>query len=131
MKYTLLILSSLFLMILSGCKPPSAYKQKKRELWQEHEAKLYDIPIMLNAQPEQTTALDDTNQFALAYTVRSTLDEVQKFYCGEMERLGWQVYSLFEANERLLVFEKPSKMCSVSLRPYKDQVKIIIFYRMK
>ena len=131
MKYTLLILSSLFLMILSGCKSPSTYKQKKRELWREHEAKLYDIPIMLNAQPEQINTPDDTNQCVLAYTVCNTFDDVQTFYVCQMERLGWQLYSLFDVNERLLIFEKPSKICSVSLRSYKDQTKVIIFYRVK
>ncbi len=131
MKYKLLILFSLFLIVLSGCKPPSVYKQKTREVWREHEAKLYDIPIMLNAQPEQINTPNDTNQFALAYAIRSTLDEVQKFYVGQMERFGWQLHSSFEANERLLVFEKPSKLCSISLRSHKDQTKVVIFYRMK
>jgi hypothetical protein len=131
MKNKLVILCSLLLFFLSGCKSPAIYKPLKYAAWQEYEARLHDVPIMLNAKPEEFNGPDDTNQFSCSYMINNKLDDVEHFYQGQMERLGWQLYSSFNMNERILVFEKPSKVCVLSLRPIGKQVKVVIFCRIK
>lgn len=55
-------------------------------------------------------------QIVLGYKSRMDIDSVVKFYNQEMEMYGWQVLSLFDGLEKLMIFKKPSRICSVSLR---------------
>lgn len=45
-----------------------------------------------------------------------------------MECLGWQERNCFEGKELLLIFDRPGKMCIVSIRPEKNEkVELVLF----
>jgi hypothetical protein len=126
MKYKLVGSLVIFLTFLCGCKSPS-YHQKKYNAWSEQEARLYDIPVLINSQPVNVVSDDETKPSGFSYCAGTSLEDAVIFYEHEMERLGWQLFSKFDAEEVLLVFEKPTKISAISFRPKKNQVLVVIF----
>ncbi len=99
------------------------YYDQQPEL--SNEAHLTDIPF-----PIQVTAhaLSGSSPDCTGLTFISTFElrDLVKFYQFEMERLGWKELHLFSVeSEVLLVFEKPQKFCTVSIRPDN---RVIIFF---
>ncbi|MCX5922278.1 MAG: hypothetical protein NTX86_03045 [Candidatus Dependentiae bacterium] len=93
------------------------------------EAKLDDIPIPLSAflqsyDPKKSSTLVDS--IMLTYTVFLSRNDIMLFYDREMERLGWQKLAFVNDEEALLLFSKPTKVCSISLRSNSDERKGII-----
>jgi hypothetical protein len=91
----------------------------------ELEAKLTDIPIPMQAIPlfsatDQDKQLDTFQELCLGYHSELESDEIIKFYNAEMERLGWQQKGIFVQPEALLIFEKPHKICAISIRSKKN-----------
>jgi hypothetical protein len=114
--------------LLSGCA--SQRVEQKLLLWKQQEARLYDIPIMMHAYPDyayQDECKDDYSTF-VAYTVPDTCDGVQSYYVQNMERYGWQHAASVDGYEKILVFEKPQKLCIISLRSAfkKGDTKVVI-----
>lgn len=106
----------------------------------ELEAKLADIPILIQSIPLFSTGDeekdDKTREFCLGYYSQSSSEEIVKFYNAEMERLGWQQKGSFLQTEPLLIFEKPHKICAISIRSEKynvstNSVCIFIFLGQK
>lgn len=84
------------------------------------EAILVDIPIPLfsNRIP---VINDDSygNQIVLGYQSTVTATELITLYREQMERYGWNLAQSFVGSESLLHFEKPTRVCLVSIRPHK------------
>jgi len=102
------------------------------EFVRQKEAKLSDIPIPLNSVPIKRyfQELSAQNKIILGYKTRvpenngndrrdiikDSLHSIVTFYNQEMERLGWKNVAFFDGFEKLMIFQKPSKFCTVSLR---------------
>ena len=119
------------LMTLSNCGPKNLSKNNKAlDTWTQQEARLYDIPILINAMPEESPGYkEDSCQFS--YSTQVTFENAIQFYTQEMERFGWNSIVSFIENEALLVFEKPSKISSISIRAKKAHLEVIIFLQSK
>jgi len=100
-----------------------------------HEAKLADVPVPLNVVPlreyfDQSCA---DKKIILGYTSDVKRIEIVKFYNDQMERLGWENVAYFDGRETLMIFKKPSKFCSVSVRVCshlngkQEHTKVVIF----
>jgi len=92
------------------------------EFVRQKEAKLSDIPVVLNAEPIKNyfhnILSGKTNNITLGYRVsaESGLGVIVTFYRQEMERLGWKQVVFFDSFEKLLVFQKPSRFCVICVR---------------
>lgn len=109
--------------ILAGCGNKSL-KQEQRHAWQQEQARLYDIPVPIMAEPDFAyTWSDDTNgSRVLGFLVTAdTTQELVAFYQANMERLGWRERVRINGREVLIEFEKPEKLCCVSVRPEGEE----------
>lgn len=120
------------MILFSSCKKDqdlTARRWKSKHL----EAKLYDVPVLLNAQLVQninnTSCVDESS--IISYEAGVSHESVALYYQEEMERLGWWQTAAFKGSETLLNFEKPNKYCSVSIRPFKKISRVIIFIGQK
>lgn len=82
------------------------------------EAKQADIPIPLSAKPLSHYYYVDADRVMLGYrdSILSTADLIS-YYEQEMERLGWRSIFAVKGIEAVLQFEKPGRLCIVSIRP--------------
>ncbi len=108
--------------ILAGCGNKSL-KQAQRHAWQQEQARLYDIPVPIMAEPDfEYTWSDATGNRVLGFLVTAdSTDELVAFYRAHMERLGWRERVIINGREVLIEFEKPEKLCCVSVRPENEQ----------
>jgi hypothetical protein len=91
----------------------------------KNEAHLTDIPLPVQVTPH-TLSGSTANSTGLTFVSTFELGDLVKFYQFEMERLGWKELHLFSVeSEVLLVFEKPQKFCTVSIRPDN---RVVIFF---
>jgi len=82
------------------------------------EARSVDLAIPLGATPlEQYIDCTEDGDFCLAYASDMSLSELGDFFQKEMERLGWQKKAQYKQCEQLLIYEKPTKIVIISLRP--------------
>ena|SRR3989304_800271 len=93
------------------------------------EAKLSDIPIPISSQPlsEYCTQSATPDEVMLGYHCSLQIDELTQFFTQEMERFGWRYGAQFKGHEQLLNFEKPNRVCSISLRPKNQKTDVVIF----
>ncbi len=103
----------------------------------QQEAMLIDVPIPLYderiAVYSQET-LPESNSIILGYRSSLDLQNIVRFYTGQMDRLGWQQIKVFSGLESLLQFESPDRLCTVSIRPSAKKrgcSDIIIFIGVK
>ena len=86
----------------------------------QQEARLIDIPIPIHADSlgihEQQLTDGNSDSLVLAYRVHLKQPDIRSFFEIEMERLGWNMMANIQDVESLLVFVKPAKVCTVSLR---------------
>ena len=91
----------------------------------QQEARLIDIPVPVHADPLNFNGNqlngEEKDSLVLAYRVYSTKQDVRSFFVLEMERLGWNMIADIEGLESLLVFIKPTKVCTVSMRTNYEQ----------
>jgi len=87
-----------------------------RDQAEQSEARLEDVPIPIMAKI-QGASCDDQGGTMFVYDVTLEKEKMIEFYADEMERLGWEKVSLFDADEVLMSFSKPCKVCTVSIRP--------------
>lgn len=95
-------------------------------LLREWETTLLDIPFPLGALPlsrEHIQESGSSGQNFLAYTVALSAPDLTTFYEQEMERLGWQKMAALPDFETMLIFAKPDRICSISLRAADDESK--------
>lgn len=89
------------------------------------EAQLTDIPFPVQVTPRILSG-SKTGAMGLTFMSHFLLSDLVRFYQFEMERLGWKELHLFSVeSEILLVFEKPQKFCTVSIRPDN---RVVIFF---
>ena len=113
MKRLLLVIG---LLSLSGCirrgvviTPPVI----KPVVTAEERARLHDVSFPLGVDP---CKIRFDEQVVLTYNSPQSLNELIVFYKRDMECLGWKERLVIEADESMLLFEKPSKMCVIVLR---------------
>lgn len=89
------------------------------------EAQLTDIPFPVQVTPRILSG-STARAVGLTFVSHFLLNDLVRFYQFEMERLGWKELHLFSVeSEILLVFEKPQKFCTVSIRPDN---RVVIFF---
>lgn len=103
---------------MAGCGNKS-FKQEQRHAWQQEQARLYDIPVPIMAEPDYDyTWSDENGSRVLGFLVTAdTPQELVEFYRSHMERQGWQERAIIHGREVLIEFVKPEKLCCVSVRP--------------
>ncbi len=109
--------------LLAGCGGKS-FKQEQRHAWHQEQARLFDVPIPIMAEPDfaYTWSDDQEGNRVLGYIVTAdTTQELVEFYQANMERLGWRERAIIAGHEVLVTFEKPEKVCCVSVRPEGDE----------
>ncbi|MDZ4153106.1 hypothetical protein, partial [Methylicorpusculum sp.] len=92
-------------------------------LLREWETTLLDLPFPLGALPLSREHIQESvssGQIFLAYTVALSAPDLTTFYEQEMERLGWQKMVVLPDFETTLIFAKPDRICSISLRAAPD-----------
>jgi len=92
------------------------------------EAKLYDIPVPIDSESLKgyfgctSTKNSSQNSIILGYVNTLSDTDIIAFYNQEMERLGWKQICFFDGIndgiEKLLLFKKPSRFCSVLIGRY-------------
>lgn len=89
-------------------------------LVRQQEAKCVDVPIPLQTEPafEYMQNTQDNASLCLAYKTAMSLEELYAFYRAQMELQGWRTIGCFQGKETLLICEKPTKICSISMRPF-------------
>lgn len=99
-------------------------KINNAELIRQKEAKLSDIPIPISSEPliEYFKFKNSSKgEIVLGYSSSMDIDSVVDFYNQEMEFLGWESGSFFNGIEKLMLFKKPSRLCSISIRDFKNR----------
>ena len=120
-------------LFLSGCskkiKKGDSIKSLQMSVC-EQEARLVDVPIPVNAKPitnfDQRYKSGKTCQ--LSYRLDSSEINLEKFYENGMERSGWKKIAKCSCQELLLIFEKPSKICVISVRSEKPGKETLVIF---
>lgn len=95
-----------------------------KDYLQECEAKLADIPVPLDSHAVAQHADERISEnIMLNYTNEMEANAVAAFYEREMERCGWRADAVYTGQELLLNFSKPTRFCSISIRPRYDMRK--------
>lgn len=93
------------------------------------EAKFSDIPIPLGSEPIydlfKESPVNDKS-ILLGYANKAVQSDLCGFFRTEFLRLGWNFMGSLQGVESILTFEKPDRICSVSLRPAEDATVLII-----
>lgn len=101
------------LVLFVGCqkRQQTIVGNKLRVPLRNYEARLTDVPLVLDARPIKKQITDTV------YSYQTQLDaqSLSQFYIREMERFGWRLLAQNKASEILLVFQKPVKICVISL----------------
>lgn len=127
----------LLLLFFSGCanrQPkvnPSKVPQTRAsaDIVTQLEAKLYDVPVPFHTQGG--TLLSDPelahDTIILSYPTTMSSSELVTLYHQEMERMGWQEITAFKGEETLLIFKKPQRWATISIRDHKTQRDLVLF----
>lgn len=130
----------LFLASCGGSKINRYAEKKLRsistdiDVIRQQEAKLSDIPIPISSQPIPEYCVQNVmvpHQVTLGYECTLGADELVKFFNQEMERHGWRYVSQFSGHEWLMHYEKPNRVCAISLRPIQENTHVLIFTGQK
>lgn len=89
---------------------------------QECEARLTDIAVPLEGKPIKKLLGHQT----FVYSIKKDIDQLRAFYEQEMERLGWNLIGSDNHHETLLIFDKPHRICSISIRGTRDVRQVYI-----
>ncbi len=137
----MIVYLGLMLCLLSSCGGTSGRKKQHFlekqvsskgvaiDVMRQQEAKLSDIPIPIFSEPISKHCIkpDTPDAIILGYHCTLSINELKDFFNQEMERFGWRYGSQFEGHELLLNYEKPDRVCMISLRPKRKETDIIIF----
>jgi len=110
--------------LLSGCVKEQKWSGRDVS---EYEARLSDVAIPLYGKPIKKLLSPQT----FVYTAEKDIQQLRLFYEQEMERLGWDLLAADNNQETLLIFNKPHKISSVSIRGIgkRKQVHIAILHK--
>lgn len=78
------------------------------------EARLCDIFFPIDVQPVRISCSDE-RKVIVNYKSSFSANNIISLYRTEMEYLGWEEAAIFEGAVSCLVFQKPSKMCIVTI----------------
>lgn len=121
----------MFCLLFSSCTKQSSYQQQKSteqllnndqdtvlDTIIQQEAMLVDIPIPLFDARIIPSSSHATESDTLTFGYKSPLsrDQTIAFFLNQMERLGWKLIVLFDAQEALLQFESPDRFCTVIIK---------------
>jgi len=115
-RVTVIILMCMF---LSGCVKKTTHIDSSS--LSVYQAKLFDIPLPMQAIFKPDEIGDSADGLFMYYSIFLDQSALANFYEREMDRFGWQ--QLIENNskkELLLVFNKPNKICVISIRVPED-----------
>lgn len=112
------------LLVIAGCSQRSAQQEYVHQ-WTETEARLYDIPLPQNAQPDYRYV--DTSG-GLAYFCSLDRDELVSWYCQQLDISGWVYSCHFMGPETIIRGKKPKKWCSISIRPSTKKLNHIVIF---
>jgi hypothetical protein len=123
--------------VLLMCLPGCAYRQESlvvdRERFPlfsaEERARIDDLSFPLQVEPEKL--LSTENQLVLTYLTSLSQDALCDMYHTSMEYWGWEEDAVVRAPESCLLFSKPSKVCSVLMRPEGLQTRVTLFTSRK
>lgn len=93
------------------------------------EAKFGDIPIPLGSEPICdffTHMPTDSMSIMFGYTNVTEASSLYNFFKTECLRLGWRLMGGIQSIESMLTFEKPDRICTISLRPLEAATALII-----
>ncbi len=97
---------------LVSCAKRASVAARKRD-GRECEARMNDLAMPVGCK----LICDQIFANTVAYsTQRYSTHELIKFYVPEMERLGWNLIGWVENTQATMVFDKPRKMCVISIR---------------
>lgn len=90
----------------------------RQMLSDEYEARLIDIAIPFGARllDAYTDNENKNNEMVFSYVTPMSMEQVVAFYNEQMERLGWSCARHVRGHEQLLLFERPDRSCSITLR---------------
>jgi hypothetical protein len=100
------------------------------------EARLTDIPLPLHskcitrfdASHEIEMNTSSNTGVQLFYTNKFfDLVAVTRFYVEQMELNGWHAYAKSEGEQTVLIFQKPTRVCTILVRSVKNAVEIALF----
>lgn len=128
------------LVLVVSCASFSLYAKKKKISHRtmadrQAEAHLVDMPFPVGGVllPAHNKDKSEPNSSAiLTYCVSTTREALIRFYEKEMIRLGWNKLAQSSGDEELLIFETPSKIAIIQMRPkkikkgWKQNKKIIL-----
>ena len=112
------------LFFLVGCQkqPKVSVARQQRVVLYEREARLTDVPLVLDAQPIKKKITDTVYSYQTQLDVQS----LSQFYIREMERFGWRLLAQNRASEIVLIFQKPVKICVISLCRSGSRTRVLI-----
>lgn len=107
--------SSTYSSISSGTSKQLSVEQYKQ--------KLLDIPLPVDARAvAQCTDYMTTNELSLSRHTSLSQQELLDFYTSMLEQSGWRLIGVIKgSSESLMTWEKPRKLCIVSLRPVRTK----------
>jgi len=128
------------LMFVSGCQnkknahKKSSYPKKQEHLFlQESVARISDLPDGPFGFDVKKIVKDDSNKenIQIYYQAKNKeavdYNEIRNSYCSDMELLGWNLASMFDGEELILIFVRPlGKTCVISLRAHGKLVVAIL-----
>lgn len=99
------------------------------ELSAEEQAKIHDIPFPSQVKPMKLLLSD--NQMVLSYFSRLSINELVDFFTARMDYWGWELVSAVEAVESCLLFSKPTKVCTITMRNEEQMTRVTLFSSIK
>lgn len=106
----------------------------------DYEARLIDVSIPCGSRllDQYASAINNNQELVLGYASSLSLSEIELFFIDNMERLGWHCTCHVHGREQLLVFEKPGRVCAITLCAMVDRddtqsalTKMVLFYTKK
>lgn len=85
------------------------------------EARLADVPIFPKATPvaEYFAQSENEEGVVLSYLCQAERQEIRTFYENQMKGLGWRILASANSFESTQVFQKPDRLCIVSVRHHR------------
>lgn len=106
------------LLICNGC-----LKERRRlqlPVVVECEAGWSDVIVAVDAQPIKSESTYQT----YVYTTFFSLDELEKLYRRQMERLGWDLVAEHGGKQLVMLFRKPAIFCVVITEKTRKRCKV-------
>jgi len=130
MKNVSFIYLFVLLSMFSGCQNKKTVNKKMSRLAKQSQMSLQESLARISDLPDgpfgfqvkkMITDQQSPENVQIFYQAldKDTVDynKIKESYCGDMELLGWKLDSVFDGQDMILVFVRPSgKMCMISLR---------------